>query len=300
MLRRRAFLCHTAASSLALMPLMSQAAELNAAMPTRPIPVDQSPLPILGLGTWSRFGDDAASREVLAAWAKAGGRVIDSSPMYGAAEAAVGRLSTELQLADSLFMASKVWTTGREAGVAEINASIRNMGRLDLLQIHNLLDWQTHIETLRALKAERRIRYIGLTHYHEGAHAEMERLLRQLKPDFIQINLSLAERQAEDRLLPAAADAGVAVLINRPFAEGALFETVRGVELPEAAKQLGIQSWAQLFLAYALSHPSVTCVLAATKKVQHLQDNLAAASVPALSAPQRLSLLKLWQQHRVG
>lgn len=294
MLNRRDLLASTLAlGSLALGSGATDAAA-SSAMQKRIIPSDQRELPILGLGTWSRFGNDDASREVLEAFIAAGGRVIDSSPMYGDAEAAVGTLVSALQPTEPMFMAPKVWTTGREAGRRQIESSIAQMGHVDLLQIHNLLDWQTHIETLRALKADGRIRYIGLTHYQDNAHVELERLIATLKPDFIQINLSIASRNAEKRLLPMAADAGVAVLINRPFEEGALFQSVRGLDLPAAAQDFGLKSWAQIFLAYVMAHPAVTCVLAATKQLRHIEDNLQAARMPALTAQQREQLRALW------
>lgn len=265
-------------------------------MQVRRIPVDGAVLPVLGLGTWSRFGDDPSSRDVLDLFARAGGTVVDSSPMYGDAEAAVGRVASALGIDDHLFLASKVWTSGRDAGQAQIKASIEHMGRIDLMQIHNLLDWRTHITTLRRLKAEGVIRYIGLTHYQDSAHGELESLIAQLAPDFIQINLSIAGRHAEKRLLPAAIDAGVAVLINRPFEEGALFRSVSGQALPEIAAQHGIGSWAQLFLAFVMSHPAVTSVLAATKKLQHMQDNLVAARLPMLSPTDREALHTAWRR----
>ncbi|AVQ00193.1 aldo/keto reductase [Ahniella affigens] len=268
----------------------------NAPLPlrTRLIPADQRPLPILGLGTWARFADDGPTRQVLGAFVGAGGRLIDSSPMYGDAEVAVGTLVSDLKPSEPLFTATKVWTTGREPGRRQIDTSIARMGHVDLLQIHNLLDWKTHIETLRALQSEGRIRYVGLTHYQDSAHAELERLITRLKPEFIQVNLSIADRHAETRLLPMAADAGVAVLINRPFEEGALFESVRGLNVPDAAKELGLTSWAQVFLAFVMAHPAVTCVLAATKQPHHLEDNLQAARLPALTSRQREQLRTLW------
>jgi len=265
-------------------------------MQTRRIPNDGSSLPMLGLGTWSRFGDDPSSREVLDRFARAGGTLVDSSPMYGDAEAAVGRVASALGITDDLFLASKVWTNGRDAGQTQIKASIKHMSRIDLMQIHNLLDWRTHITTLRRMKSEGVIRYIGLTHYQDSAHGELESLIAQLSPDFIQINLSIAGRHAEKRLLSAASDAGVAVLINRPFEEGALFQSIAGQPLPEIAGPLGIGSWAQLFLAFVMSHPAVTSVLAATKKTQHMQDNLSAARLPALSPKDREALHTAWRR----
>lgn len=265
------------------------------ALHQRPIPASGEPLPVVGIGTWRVFdvgaapGERAPLREVLRQFVAQGGRVVDSSPMYGAAEAVVGELAAELGVTDRLFLATKVWTTGREAGRRQIEASLRRLRapRLDLLQVHNLLDWPTHLPTVRALQAAGRVRYVGVTHYTAGAYDEVERVLRRERLDFLQINYSLAEREAERRLLPLARERGVAVLVNRPFAEGALFRRVRGRALPGWAAELGCGSWAQFFLKWILGHPAVTCVIPGTGRVDHLLDNLQAGTGPLPDEPTR-------------
>jgi diketogulonate reductase-like aldo/keto reductase len=217
---------------------------------------------------------------VLQAFSRAGGRVLDSSPMYGAAESVVGDLVEELNLREQLFMATKVWTRGRAEGVRQMENSLARMRaqRMDLMQIHNLVEVAVHTETLRGWKAQGRVRYLGITHYTASAYAEVERWLDRGPYDFLQINYSLAEREAERRLLPMAADRKVAVIVNRPFAEGALFRRVKGKALPDWAAELGIRSWAQYFLKWIVSHPAVTCAIPATANPKHMADNLAAGA----------------------
>jgi diketogulonate reductase-like aldo/keto reductase len=253
-------------------------------MMSRAIPSTGEALPAIGLGTWQVFdaGGNAAARaplrEVIAGFAKAGGTLIDSSPMYGSAESVAGDLVAELGLREKLFMATKVWTRGRDEGIREMERSFRRMKvrQMDLMQVHNLLDVDTHLATLAAWKAEGRVRYLGITHYTASAHAEVERQLKKQKVDFLQINYSLAERDAERRLLPWCRDHGVAVIANRPFAEGAMFARVRGKPLPPWAVQAGAASWAQFFLKWILGHPAVTCAIPGTGKPEHIADNVAA------------------------
>ena len=252
----------------------------------RRIPSDGELLPVVGLGTWRTFdvGPTPAERqplrEVLARFVALGGRVVDSSPMYGSAETVVGDLAAEQGLTSSLFVATKVWTSGREAGLAQMERSRQRLrvARLDLVQVHNLTDWETHLRTLRDWKAAGRIRYLGVTHYAASAHAELERVMRGHPLDFVQVNYSLGEREAEDRLLPLASELGIAVLVNRPYAEGALFRRVRGRPLPAWAAEVDCQSWGQYFLKWILGHPAVTCVLPATSQPAHLVDNMAAGT----------------------
>jgi diketogulonate reductase-like aldo/keto reductase len=255
---------------------------------SRPIGKSGESLPVVGLGTWQSFdvGRDAAARaplrEVLKVFAQAGARAIDSSPMYGSSEAVAGDLVAELGVRERLFIATKVWTSGRAEGVKQMEDSFRKLrvARMDLMQIHNLLDIVTHTKTLQDWKEKGRVRYIGITHYSASAHAEVERWLRSGAYDFVQINYSLAEPQAEERLLPLAAEKNIAVLINRPFAEGALFRKVRGKPLPAWAPEIGVQSWGQYFLKWIVSHPAVTCAIPATAKPEHMLDNLGAARGP--------------------
>jgi diketogulonate reductase-like aldo/keto reductase len=261
----------------------------------RPIPRTGEMLPIVGLGTWQTFdvGPRAPQRtglkEVLRELVALGGRVVDSSPMYGESERVVGDLTSELGNRDQLFFATKVWTSGRDAGIRQMEESFRLMRThvMDLMQIHNLLDHEVHLRTLREWKAAGRIRYLGITHYHSGAFAELERLVKTKQYDFVQFNFSLDEPEAEARLLPACAASGTAVLINRPFAQAGLFGRVRGKPLPPWAAELQCASWAQLFLKWILGHPAVTCVIPGTRRVEHLRDNLAAATGPLPDATMR-------------
>ena len=238
------------------------------------------------MGTWQTFdvgaspAERAPLREVLSRFVALGGRVVDSSPMYGEAEAVVGDLAAELGLHPSLFVATKVWTQGREAGAAQMERSRQRLrvARLDLLQVHNLVDWQTHLRTLRDWKAAGRVRYVGVTHYTASAYGELERIMRSEPLDFVQLNYSLGEREAENRLLPLASERGIAVLVNRPYAEGALFRRVKGRALPPWAAELDCQSWGQFFLKWILAHPAVTCVIPATSKPEHLTDNMGAGT----------------------
>jgi diketogulonate reductase-like aldo/keto reductase len=267
----------------------------------RTIPGSGEAIPVIGLGTWRTFdvgtgpSERRPLREVLHRFVELGGRVIDSSPMYGTAESVVGDLSTDLRLADRLFLATKVWTSGREAGIAQMEQSERRLRtrRMDLMQIHNLLDWRTHLRILREWKQAGRIRYLGVTHYTAGAYDELERVLRAESLDFVQVNYSLGERDAERRILPLARERGIAVLVNRPFSEGGLFQRVRGRALPAEAAALGCESWAQVFLRWILGHPAVTCVIPATSRVEHLIDNMKAGTgdPPDAAARDRLAAL---------
>jgi diketogulonate reductase-like aldo/keto reductase len=270
----------TAASVLVTRTAPAQEAK----MMQRAIPSSGEKLPVIGLGTWQSFdvGAGASERapleEVLTAFAKRGGRVVDSSPMYGRAEAVLGDLTAKLRLRNSLFLATKVWTSGREAGIRSMERSLGLMKapRMDLMQVHNLVDAQTHLATLREWKKEGRVRYTGITHYTAGSHGEVARVLEREKVDFVQINYSLMEREADERVLRVAQDRGVAVIVNRPFGGGSLFGRVRGQPLPDWAKEFDCSSWAQFFLKWIIAHPAVTCAIPATSKARHLEDNMAA------------------------
>ena len=288
------------AAAAAAVPEGSSAAP-GPAILARPIPSSGERVPAVGLGTWRTFdvGASAAERaplrEVLERFVRLGGKVIDSSPMYGAAESVAGDLAADLGIGDALFLATKVWTSGREAGVAQMDQSFRRLRtqRLDLMQIHNLLDWRTHLRTLREWKQAGRIRYLGVTHYTASAYDDLERVLRSEPVDVVQVNYSVGEREAERRILPLARERGIAVLVNRPFAEGGLFQRVRGQALPAWAAELDCQSWAQIFLKWILAHPAVTCVIPATSRPQHLVDNMGAGSgrLPDASARDRIAAL---------
>jgi aryl-alcohol dehydrogenase-like predicted oxidoreductase len=288
---RRAFLSAAAAIGAgACVPALAQTSPLK-----RTIPSSGERIAAIGLGTWQAFDvarDPAAksqAREALTLFAQMGGEVIDSSPMYGSSESVVGELCAELGLRRRLFVATKVWTRGRAEGIAQMEESMRRLrtGALDLMQVHNLVDTATHLATLRAWKREGRVRYVGITHYHAGAHAELEAALGKGGIDFVQVNYSLAEPQAGRRLLDAARGAGTAVIVNRPFAEGALFSRVKGRGLPAFAADIGCRSWAQLFLKWIVSHPAVTCVIPGTRDPRHVADNLGALSGPLPDAATR-------------
>jgi diketogulonate reductase-like aldo/keto reductase len=232
---------------------------------------------------------------VLRRFVDLGGRVVDSSPMYGAAESVVGDLAADLGVRERLWVATKVWTSGRAAGIAQMERSLQRLRgpRVDLMQVHNLVDWRTHLATLRAWKDAGRVRYIGVTHYTASAYDELERILRAEALDFVQLNYSVVEREAERRLLPLARDRRVAVLVNRPFAEGALFARVRGRPLPAWAADVDCASWAQLFLKWIVAHPAVTCVIPATSRPPHLEDNMQAGAgrLPDAAARDRIAAL---------
>ena len=219
-------------------------------------------------------------REVMASASSsdAGGSVIDTSPMYGSAEAVVGDLLSAAGTRDKAFIATKVWTTGRDSGLAQMRASLRLLktDRIDLMQIHNLVDWRAHLPSLRAWKAEGRIRYLGITHYTQSAHDELESVMRSEKWDFVQINYALDDRAVERRLLPLAAERGIAVIVNQPFGGGGLLRKLSGRKLPDWAGEIGATSWAQILLKFVLANPAVTCVIPGTSKPEHMTDNLRA------------------------
>jgi diketogulonate reductase-like aldo/keto reductase len=255
-------------------------------MLTRGIPSTGEELPVLGLGTWQTFDVDpaAAARgpltQVMRDFAAAGGRLVDSSPMYGRAEEAVGAVAAETGLHAQLFLATKVWTSGRREGIEQMESSFRKMRaeRLGLIQVHNLVDVDTHLATLRDWKREGRVRYIGITHYTAGALAEVEAVMRREEVDFLQINYSVAEPEAERRVLPLALEKGIAVLANRPFASGGLLPRLNARPLPGWAAEIDCTSWAQVLLKFVVSHPAVTCAIPATANPAHLRDNMAAGS----------------------
>lgn len=259
-----------------------RAAETSPAMLTRKIPSAGEALPVIGLGTWQTFDVGAASaereplREVLAEFSALGGRLVDSSPMYRNSEGVVGDLSGELKLRSKLFVATKVWTTGRGAGVQQMEDSLRKLRAdpIDLMQVHNLVDVETHLGTLREWKQQGRIRYLGVTHYNAGSHDAVAKVVAAHPLDFVQINYSVGEREAEQRLLPLCQERGVAVIANRPFASGDLFTRLRSRPLPSWAAEIGCETWAQVLLKFIVSHPAVTCAIPATSKVAHLRDNM--------------------------
>ena len=252
-------------------------------MLTRRIPVSGEALPVIGLGTYQVF-DVASSPEAIASrraivelMVEKGASLLDSSPMYDRAESVIGNVIDAAGNRDRLFLASKVWTDGTASGERQMNASIEKMkaGVMDLMQVHNLRDTEEHLATIRDWQAEGRIRYNGVTHYHAGGLADLEAVMKKHKPEFVQINYSVLEREADQRILPLAKDLGMAVLINRPFVQGRIFRAVGDNSLPDWASEIA-ESWGQLFLKFILSHPAVTCVIPGTSKLHHMADNLGA------------------------
>ena len=283
-------------AGMALMPMT--AFGQNRKLMTRAIPSSGERLPVIGMGTSRTFdvGADAGARSklqaVLQAFFDGGGTLIDSSPMYGNAESVVGDLLKNVRNKDALFAATKVWTYGKQAGIDQMQRSMRRMGVavMDLMQIHNLRDWKVHLPTLRQWKAEGKIRYIGITTSHGRSHDELEQIMRSETLDFVQFTYNIGNRAVEESLLPLAADRGIATLINRPYQRGALFKKVKGQSLPEWSKEFDCQSWGNFFLKYILSHPAVTCIIPATSKVHHMQDNMAGGfgKVPDQKMRQRM------------
>jgi diketogulonate reductase-like aldo/keto reductase len=273
------------------------------AMLSRPVPKTGEMVPAVGLGTAQVFdiGADPAARRprraVLEALFAAGGRVVDTSPMYGRAEAVVGGLLAELAPALRPFVATKVWTSGRDAGIAQMarSAQLLRTPAIDLMQIHNLVDWRTHLATLRQMKERGQLRYIGITHYTTGSLVELARIL-EAEPaiDFVQCCYSLGNRTAEERLLPVAAARQVAVIVNRPLETGGMFRRVRREALPGWAAEFDCASWAQLFLKYILAEPAVTVAIPATADPEHMQDDVAASFGRLPDAAQRQQIRRLW------
>lgn len=282
MTRRAATKLITGAAAGFLLPTEAARAE-SLAMLTRAIPASGEKLPVIGLGTWNVFdveitpANEKQLGDVLSLFVKLGGAVIDSSPMYGRAEQVIGALVTKLGLREKLFLATKVWTRGKQAGIESMERSMTRLQtkRIDLMQVHNLVDVTTQLATMREWKAQGRFRYIGITHYNSSAFREVEKVLRAEKVDFLQINYSIMEREAEERILPLAKDRQVAVIINRPFGGGDLFSRVRSKPLPDWAAEFDCRSWAQFFLKWIVAHPAVTCAIPATNNPQHLEDDLA-------------------------
>jgi diketogulonate reductase-like aldo/keto reductase len=268
-------------------------------MQTRPIPSSGEPLPVIGLGTYINFDVAPATADyqrlpdVLRALFAAGGSVVDSSPMYGRAEQTTGELLEAMTPRPTAFLATKVWTQGRDAGLAQMEQSFRLLRtkRLDLMQIHNLVDWRTHLPTLRRCKSDGRLRYVGITHYTASAYDAVEAVVKAEALDFLQINYALDDRAVEQRLLPLARDRGVAVIVNMPFGGGGLLRRLRDRPLPGWAADAGATSWAQLALRFVLAHPAVTCVIPGTGNPRYMAENAAAGAARPLSDAERRDLI---------
>ncbi len=298
---RREFVQLAAAGGAAL--VLPGASIAMPPMIQRAIPKTGELLPIVGLGTWQAFDvpeDDAArgpQREVLQLMYGAGGSVVDASPMYGRAEGVVGDLLTAAETREQTFLATKVWTEGRDRGIAQMEESLRRLrtGTVDLMQIHNLVDWRTQLETLRLWKAAGIFRYIGITHYTSGAIDDLVAIMESEDIDFVQMAYSIGERAVETRLLPVAAERGIAVIANRPYEGGGLFHSVEGEALPEWAAEFDCGSWSQFFLKFILSHPAVTCAIPATADPAHMIDNLGAGTGPLPDRAMRRRMVQFWE-----
>jgi len=272
-------------------------------MLSRPIPSTGEMMPVIGLGTWPVFdvgaGESARRplREVVSQLLDAGAKMIDSSPMYGRAEAVTGDLLANLRARPRAFLATKVWTTGRERGIEQMrrSAALLRSEVVDLMQIHNLVDWRTHLATLRRMKEAGGIRYIGITHYTDRALSELAHILETERGiDFVQCGYSLAARAAERELLPVAAARGVAVIVNQPLGQGGLLRRVRGQVLPDWVQEFDCTSWAQLLLKYVLAEPTVTCVIPATRNPEHMRENLGTGLGQLPDQKQQQGIRALW------
>ena len=301
MTRREAASLIGATTAGLLLPIHAsrgQTANDSPMMLMRAIPSSGEKLLVIGLGTWQTFDVDLTAdnrrelEEVLSLFVKLGGRVIDTSPMYGRAEEVIGDLAAALGIQNKLFLATKVWTHGKESGIESMERSMVRLRtkRIDLMQVHNLVDVHTHLATLREWKEQGRIRYFGITHYESGAFGEIEKVMRSEKLDFVQINYSIMEREAEERVLPLAQERGIAVIVNRPFGGGDLFARTRTRQLPGWVGEFDCRSWAQFFLKWIVAHPAVTCAIPATDKSRHLRDNMlgGAGRLPDAKVRQRM------------
>lgn len=279
-MKRRRFV--ELAGAIAAGPLLGEFETLDGI--TKQIPSSGERIPVIGMGTWLTFDEGRSSsararlRDVLQTFFDRGGRLIDSSPMYGRSELVVGELLPQINPRPPLFAATKVWTPGRRFGVMQMEASQKlwRVPRFDLLQVHNLLDWEGHLETLKDWKSKGRVRYIGVTTSHGRRHEELERIMLREPLDFVQFTYNLADRSAENRLLPLARERRMAVITNRPLDGGALFDRVRGKNLPAWARDFDCTTWSQFFLKFVVSHPTVTCAIPATSQPAHMAENMGA------------------------
>jgi diketogulonate reductase-like aldo/keto reductase len=282
---RRAFLTSLGALGVAAQLGRGRASDAAGPLLTRAVPASGERLPVIGMGSWLTFdvGHSELLRaerlEVLRSFFDQGGAVIDSSPMYGSSEAVIGYCLGRIADTSALFSATKVWTLFQSRGIRQMEDSERLWGtkRFDLMQIHNLLDWEAHLETLLDWKAQGRVRYIGITTSHGRRHGDIERIMAEQPIDFVQFTYNILDRKAEARLLPLAAERGLAVIVNRPFRRGALFDYFQRHPLPDWASEFDCANWAQFFLKFIVSHPAVTCAIPATTRVDHMVENMGAA-----------------------
>lgn len=287
---RRAFLMSASAALVS-----AGRARAKAPILLKTIPSTGETVPALGMGSWLTFdvGGDLAARQVredvLRAFFEAGGRLIDSSPMYGTSQAVIGDALEALRRTNDCFAADKVWTPGGENGPAQIERTRARWGvkQFDLLQVHNLVSWRDHLKTLFAMKAEGRLRYVGVTSYAGLRYSEIEAIMKSEPIDFVQITYNIADREAEDRLLPLAQERKIAVIANRPFREGGLFSYVEGKSLPDFSAEIGVAGWAQFMLKFVISHPALTCAIPATRRADHMRENMASLIGPPPDAAMR-------------
>ncbi|HSW53122.1 MAG TPA: aldo/keto reductase [Sulfuricaulis sp.] len=301
---RRAFLKQLGGMGAALLFMPRAAIAAEQPVITKPIPATGERLPVIGMGTWITFdvGNNSYERAVRARVMQAffdnGGALIDSSPMYGSSEEVIGEGLKTIKNRDRLFAATKVWILGKRSGIRQMEDSQKLWGvpRFDLMQIHNMLDWETHWETLREWKAAGRVRYVGITTSHGSRHDAMVKAMERTPFDFVQFTYSLEDRSVEQRLLPLAQERGMAVIINRPFDGGDLFRRVRGKPLPPWAAEFDCRNWAQYFLKFIVSHPAVTCAIPATSKVDHMVENMGAGFGRLPNAEMRRRMVEYFER----
>ena len=299
--RREVLALGAGIGAAAVLPFASSFAAAGPVL-SRPIPRTGERLPVVGLGTAVVFdiGEDAARRAerraVIQALVEGGGRLIDTAPSYGAAEDVLGDLLSAMGARDKVFLATKVRATGRDESIAEMRQSLKRLrtGKVDLMQLHNVGDAATDLRVLKEWQQQGYTRYLGITHFQSGAYDRLAQVIRREKPEFVQLNYSLAERSAEERLLPLAADTGTAVLVNLPFGRGRLFSAVRGRHLPDWAKEFEANSWAQFFLKYLLGNEAVTCVIPGTDKPEYMLDNLGAGRGRLPDPAMRTRMVHFW------
>lgn len=283
-LTRRQFIATGAAIAGSLVMPAVALASTSSTLIKKAIPKSGEDLAVIGMGTSRTFegSNDPQSistlKQVTQAFFDLGGGMIDSSPMYGSAQQILGRILPQISHNKTLFAATKVWIDGQQNGIDQMEQSRKLWGiqRFDLMQIHNLVDWETHLQTLQQMKAEGRIRYIGITTSHGRFHDDLQSILRKHDFDFLQLSYNIAEREVEQSLLSIAAEKGIAVIVNRPYQRGSLFSKVKGKALPDFAQEFDCTSWGQFFLKFVVSHPAVNCAIPATSKVHHMQDNMQA------------------------
>ena len=295
-LSRRRFINRAGVVLFALGALPQRLSALGGDVLKRAIPSSGEAISIMGMGTYSTFSHATPMQqlgEVLQTFFDQGGQLIDSSPMYGPAEGIVGELLKTTRNTAGLFAATKVWTDGRQAGIEQMNESMQLMGveSMDLMQVHNLRDWKTHLDTLKQWKAQGRIRYLGITTSHGRFHEELEAIMKTEPLDFVQLTYNAANRATAARLLPLAQDRGIATIINRPYQGGSLFRKVKGKPLPDWASEIDCASWGQFFLKFIAGHPAVTCIIPATSRVRHMLDNMAGGRGQVPDAAQRRHMI---------